>query len=234
MIRREPDGRIYLGKWEYVVIGMILVSVLDFSLETIPDQPKLYYTVLRIVELTTVCFFTVEYIVRVSLSRPRRSYLFSFWGIIDLLAILPFYLALGFDLRSLRVLQVFRILRLVKLIRYNSAILRFHRAFVIVKDELALFGFVALLVIFISLAGIYLFENEAQPAVFSSIFASMWWAIVTLTTVGYGDVYPVTVGGKIFTFFVLMVGLGVVAVPTGLIASALSKVREEQAQKCAN
>jgi voltage-gated potassium channel len=80
--------------------------------------------------------------------------------------------------------------------------------------------------IFITSAGIYYFENEAQPETFKSIFHSAWWAIVTLTSVGYGDVYPITVGGRIFTFFVLMIGLGIVTVPAGLIASALSKARE--------
>ena len=80
--------------------------------------------------------------------------------------------------------------------------------------------------IFITSAGIYYFENEAQPETFKSIFHSAWWAIVTLTSVGYGDVYPITVGGRIFTFFVLMIGLGIVTVPAGLIATALSKARE--------
>ncbi len=79
--------------------------------------------------------------------------------------------------------------------------------------------------LFLSFFGIYYFENEAQPAAFASIFHSLWWAVATLTTVGYGDVYPVTVGGRIFTFVVLMVGLGIVAVPAGLVSSALSEAR---------
>ena len=80
--------------------------------------------------------------------------------------------------------------------------------------------------IFIVSAGIYFFEHEAQPDKFQSIFHSMWWTIVTLTTVGYGDVYPITAGGKIFTFFILILGLGIVTVPAGLVASSLSKARE--------
>ena len=85
---------------------------------------------------------------------------------------------------------------------------------------------ITLVLIFITSAGIYYFENEAQPEVFSSIFHSAWWSMVTLTTVGYGDVYPITLGGKIFTFFVLMIGVGFVTVPAGLVATALSKARE--------
>ena len=80
--------------------------------------------------------------------------------------------------------------------------------------------------LFIVSAGIYSFENEVQPEIFKSVFHSGWWSIVTLTTVGYGDVYPITLGGKVFTFFVLMIGIGVVAVPAGLVGTALSKARE--------
>ena len=94
------------------------------------------------------------------------------------------------------------------------------------KEEVALFLIATLILIFIVSAGIYFFENEAQPDKFQSVFHSMWWTIVTLTTVGYGDVYPITVGGKIFTFFILILGLGIVTIPAGLVASALSKARE--------
>ena len=87
------------------------------------------------------------------------------------------------------------------------------------------------MLLFFSAVGIYYFESAAQPDSFSSIFQSMWWAVATLTTVGYGDVYPITVGGKLFTFFVLMVGLGIVAVPTGLVASALSTAREMEKEQ---
>ena len=111
--------------------------------------------------------------------------------------------------------------------RYSKAIRRFHVAFRLAKEEFVLFAFVAVMILYLSAVGIYYFENEAQPEHFRSVFHSLWWAVATLTTVGYGDVYPVTVGGKIFTFFVLMVGLGIVAVPAGLVASALSKAREE-------
>ena len=85
-----------------------------------------------------------------------------------------------------------------------------------------------MILLYLSSVGIYYFENSAQPNAFKSIFHSLWWAIATLTTVGYGDVYPVTAGGKVFTFFVLSIGLGVIAVPTGMVASALAKARDEE------
>ena len=153
------------------------------------------------------------------------KYIFSFYGIIDVLAIVPFFLR-AFDLRFLRAFRIFRIFRALKLIRYNKAINRFNMAMEIVKEELILFFIVILILIFIVSAGIYFFENEAQPDDFKSIFHSAWWSIVTLTTVGYGDVYPITLGGKIFTFFVLIIGVGVVTIPAGLIGSALSQARD--------
>lgn len=103
---------------------------------------------------------------------------------------------------------------------------RFYIAFKIVKEEIMLFLMVTAIFLFLTSAGIYYFENEAQPEIFKSIFHSGWWSVVTLTTVGYGDVYPITLGGKIFTFFILILGVGVVTIPAGLVASALTKARE--------
>jgi len=153
---------------------------------------------------------------------------FSFYGLVDLAAIIPFYISSGLDLRAVRVFRLFRLIRILKLLKYNAALNRFRRALQIAKEELILFGLLAGIVLYLSAAGIYFFEYPAQPDQFSSVFHSLWWALTTLTTVGYGDMYPVTIGGKIFTFFVLVVGLGIVAVPTGLVASALSKARSEE------
>jgi len=119
-----------------------------------------------------------------------------------------------------------RLFRVFKLVRYSKAIQRFHRAFVIAREELVLYFAVTLLLLYMAAVGIYFFENKAQPDVFTSVPHSLWWAVATLTTVGYGDVYPITAGGRLFTFLVLIIGLGVVAVPAGLVASALSKARE--------
>jgi len=123
------------------------------------------------------------------------------------------------------------LVRILKLFKYSKAIKQFHRALVIAKEELILFGFVAAIMLYLSAVGIYYFENAAQPEQFKSVFHSLWWAVTTLTTVGYGDMFPVTTGGKLFTFFVLMIGLGIVAVPTGLVASALSQARAENMSK---
>jgi voltage-gated potassium channel len=109
------------------------------------------------------------------------------------------------------------------LARYSSALRRFGRAFIDAKEELVVFTAFTLIILWLAAVGIYYCENAAQPELFSSVFHSLWWAVATLTTVGYGDIYPITVGGRLFTFLILMLGLSVVAVPAGILSSALSQ-----------
>ncbi len=211
----------------FVIQFLIIVSLVSFSLDTLPDLSSRTKHILHIIEVITVSIFTAEYLLRIYTAEKKLRFIFSFYGLVDLIAILPFYIATGFDLRSVRIFRLFRLLRILKLFRYNQAINRFHRALIIAKEELILFGFIAIIMLYLSAVGIYYFEHAAQPEQFQSVFHSLWWAVTTLTTVGYGDMYPITTGGKIFTFFVLMIGLGMVAVPIGLVASALSSVRDE-------
>jgi voltage-gated potassium channel len=146
---------------------------------------------------------------------------------VDLLAVIPFYVSSGIDLRSIRIFRLFRLFRIFKLLKYNSAIDRLLHAFKDIKKELFIFLVATIFLLYVSSVGIYYFENAVQPEQFKSVFHSMWWAVATLTTVGYGDVYPITAGGKIFTTFIVFIGMGLVAVPTGLFASALSKTFKE-------
>jgi len=208
---------------------LIIVSLVTFSIDTLPDLSPSTKEFLRLIEVITVVIFSLEYVLRLVAAEKVFKFAFSFFGLIDLAAILPFYIATGLDLRAIRVFRLLRVLRILKLLKYNQAISRFNRAFVIAKEELILFGIVAGILLYLSAVGIYYFENGAQPDQFKSVFHSLWWAVTTLTTVGYGDMYPITAGGRLFTFFVLTIGLGIVAVPTGLIASALSQVRNEDA-----
>ncbi len=205
---------------------LIVLSLISFSIETLPNITERTKTLLRSFEVFSVAVFTIEYLLRVIVATNKRAFLFSFFGIVDLCSILPFYLATGLDLRSVRSLRFLRLVRIFKLARYSAAVRRIHRAFNIAKEELALFLFAMGIILFLAGVGIYYFENPAQPEAFCSVFHSLWWAVATLTTVGYGDIYPITVGGKIFTFFILILGLGVVSVPAGMVASALSKARE--------
>ena len=221
------DNTTKKGKYfDYFIQLIIVLSLISFSLETLPNITEEFRLVLEKFEFVSIVIFSIEYVLRVLVTKKPLRYIFSFYGIVDILAILPFYLNRFLDLRFLRAFRVFRIFRALKLIRYNKALNRFNVAFKIVKEELVLFFIVILIMLFIVSAGIYSFENEAQPEIFKSVFHSGWWSIVTLTTVGYGDVYPITLGGKVFTFFVLMIGIGVVAVPAGLVGTALSKARE--------
>ena len=222
------DNSTKKGKiFDYTIQLLILLSLVAFSIETLPNNSDELIEFLYVFEIFCITVFSIEYFLRILISNKPFNYIFSFYGIIDFLAIIPYYLS-SIDLRFLRAFRVFRVFRAFKLIRYNKALNRFQIAYRIVKEELTLFLVVILILLFIVSAGIYFFENQAQPEVFKSIFHSSWWSIVTLTTVGYGDVYPITLGGKIFTFFVLIIGVGVVTVPAGLVATSLSKAREIQ------
>ncbi len=227
---REMPSLLDRPPWSIVIGVLILVSILGFSVETLPDLSKTTRFYLSLLEITTVGIFTIEYLARVALAKRKIDYIFSFMGLIDLLAIIPFYLALYVDLRPLRLLRLLRFIRLLKLVRYNAAFSRFSRALAMAREELIIFSVASAIVLYLSAAGIYYFEHPVQPDVYRSIFDALWWAIATLTTVGYGDIYPVTAGGRGFTFIVLMIGLGLVAVPTGIVASSLSAVRREEAK----
>ncbi len=215
-------GRIF----DLFIQSLIVLSLITFSLETLPDLSDLTRQWLHYIEIATVAVFTVEYISRLIVSDRKLGFVFSFYGIIDLVSILPFYVASGIDLRSIRVFRLLRLFRAFKLVRYSKAVRRFHRALLIAKEEIILYLMVTLLLLYFAAVGIYHFENPVQPDTFSSVFHSLWWAVCTLTTVGYGDVYPITVGGRIFTFVILLIGLGVVSVPAGLVSSALTEARK--------
>lgn len=214
--------------FDIFILTIIVLSLITFSIETLPDLAITTKQYLRYFEVVSVILFTIEYALRIIVADSRPRFVFSFYGLIDLIAILPFYLQTGVDLRSIRIFRLLRVFRLLKIFRYSRAIQRFKNTFVSIKAELALFMLATVMLLYVSAVGIYYFENKVQPEVFKSIFHSLWWAVATLTTVGYGDVYPITAGGKTFTFVMLMVGLGVIAVPTGLIASAMTKAIEDE------
>lgn len=208
---------------------LIFVSIISFTLETIPGLNTSLIGVLKGIEILTVVLFTIEYFLRFLVADKKIKFIFSFYGLIDLFAILPFYIASGIDLRSVRIIRLLRLFRLFKFLRYGKAIERFKLAFLSIKEEMILFLVFTLFLVYVSSIGIYYCESEAQPESFSSIFHSLWWSIVTLTTVGYGDTFPITAGGRMFASVVMIVGIGVVAVPSGLVASALTKVfRDEE------
>ena len=207
---------------------LIVLTMIAFSIETLPDLSPQTRSALALFEVVSVAIFSIEYVVRLYAAENRIGFITSFFGVVDLLAIMPFYLSFGIDLRSIRVLRLFRLFRVLKLARYNKAIHRFQRAIIIAREEIILFFVLSMIMLYLSAVGLYYFEHDAQPVAFASIFHALWWAVVTLTTVGYGDAYPITIGGRIFTFLILLVGLGVIAVPTGIITSSLQQARDDQ------
>lgn len=216
-----------------IIITTIIITVVSIILESEPALHEQFKPTFIAIEYFSLFVFSVEYLMRVwsapespklKYQTPRKariSYIFSFHAIIDLLAILPMFLSLfSIDLRFVRMV---RLLRVFKLTRYNSAMTTLLS--VIKKEANALFSIMFVIVIIVTIASscIYLLEHQAQPESFGSILKSMWWSIVTLSTVGYGDVSPVTPMGKLFGGVIMLAGIGLVALPAGLLASAFSE-----------
>ncbi|MDA7797843.1 ion transporter, partial [Flavobacteriaceae bacterium] len=178
--------------------------------------------------LISILIFSFEYIYRIVANYKKsgwvgiKNYVFSFFGFIDLISILPFYLKqfVLLDGRFFRILRLFRLTRVFKLGRDSKSLKLFIKALSAVKNELKFTLFLSILTILFSASAIYFLENKAQPEVFSSITASVWWATVSLATVGYGDIVPVTIWGKIFASIISLVGIGIVAIPTGIISAS--------------
>lgn len=217
--------------FDLTVQATIVISLIAVSIETLPSLSIPAMAAIGIIEVVVVCLFTLEYLVRLLVAPKKLDFILSFWGIIDLLAILPYYLlfigfGVGFDLIVLRAFRLLRIIRIFKLARYSRSIARLGLALKIAKDDLLLALIGASIMLFVASFGIYQFENSAQPETFTSVFDSLWWALSTLTTVGYGDIYPITLGGKIFTGAILMIGLGVVALPAAIISSSLTEAKK--------
>ena len=209
-----------------IIQFMILTSAVAFVLETESAFDK-YESYFIIIDWSFLTLFSVEYILRVYTAPNRKAFIFSFFGIIDLLAILPALVLIpGF--RVLRVLRFLRIFRIFKATRFVLAVDRMIEALGEVRRELLALVILCSLFVYLAACGIYFFEKDAQPEAFGSIPDAMWWAIVSLTTIGYGDVYPVTSGGKIFTALVALVGVGLIAIPSGLLASVLTEARVEE------
>jgi voltage-gated potassium channel len=225
----DPESR--HGKWFAILVQLlILVSIIDFSLDTMPDLEPHTRSVLSVIETVTVIFFTVEYLLRLYVAESKPRFLFSFFGIVDLLAIAPYYLGLAVDLRGVRGVRILRLFRILKFARYTRALTRIRKAFVAIKEPLIVYMITTLLLVYLASVGIYYFERDKQPEYFGSVFHAMWWSIATLTTVGYGDVVPVTLGGRIFTGLVLLFGIGVISVPSALMAAALVEQDSENQQ----
>jgi voltage-gated potassium channel len=224
------------GKWfDIVLLWAIVLSVLVVFLESISELRTSYGDVFYYLEWFFTILFSIEYILRIISTKKTFGYIFSFYGIIDVLAILPTYLSLVIAgsqyflvIRILRLLRVFRILKLTHMIR-QAAILR--KALIASRGKIAVFLFAVLTLIVIIGAVMYVIEGPENG--FTSIPFSMYWAIVTMTTVGYGDISPQTTIGQIFASFVMIMGYAIIAVPTGIVSVEIADVtKKASAQVC--
>ncbi|MDH7569498.1 MAG: ion transporter [Armatimonadota bacterium] len=228
------------------LMALILLNVLAVALETVEGLHARYGGLFDAFELFSVIVFTVEYLLRlwVCVCEPRFRH--PLWGrlrfaltpmaLVDLAAILPFYLPMVVsDLRFLRVARLFRLARLLKMGRYSEAMQTLAVVINSRREGLLVTGFTLAILCVLASGLIYFAEHDAQPAAFSSIPQSMWWTVVTLTTVGYGDVYPITPLGRLLAAVIAILGIGMFALPAGLLASGfieeVQRQRRDEAQK---
>ncbi len=224
------------------LVTLIFFNILMVILETVDSLYVKYNSFFKYFEFFSVTIFSIEYIGRLwscvenkakneSDGKARIKYIFSFSAIIDAIAILPSLLALLFPTVDLRFVRALRIIRLLKFSRYSSSI---NTLLIVLWDQRKSFGaafFILFIILIISSSGMYIVEKDIQPEKFGSIPQSMWWSIVTLTTVGYGDVYPVTSMGKFFGSIIIILGIGTVALPSGILASAFTEHTKRNQKK---
>ncbi len=214
-----------------LLLILIGINVIAVTLETVNDIYYQYRDLFTYLEIFSVMVFTLEYVLRIwtsveqkpnqSAFKTRIEFIKSPLAIIDLVAILPFYLSLFFAI-DLRFLRVLRLLRVLKLTRYSVAMKVLFDVFKEESSTIFAAIFILLVILVLAACGIYLVEHNAQPEVFGSIPQAMWWSTVTLTTVGYGDVTPITTLGKIFGGLITILGVGMAALPAGILASGLA------------
>lgn len=229
---------------DYIIISLIILNVIDIILESVLSLSRSHQLFFRAFEFFSVLVFSIEYLARLWSCpdipngkysddwKGRLRYMISPMAVIDLLAIAPFYLSLFISI-DLRFLRVIRLMRIFKLTRYSPA---FRVLLSVLQKEapaLSAAFYVLLILLTIASSGIYLIEHKVQPEAFGSIPAAMWWAMATLTTVGYGDVVPITAWGKFFGGCITIIGMGMVALPAAILASGFSdelRSRREQYQ----
>lgn len=241
LFKVDAGGRI--GCWlDYAIVLLIVANVVAVMLETVDPLYEAYGRQFYIFEAISVAVFTIEYTGRLWAATEHPEYEHWLWGrlryafspfmVIDLIAILPFYLVAMGNMRMLRALRLLRFLRLLKLTRYSESLQLLKDAVRMKREELVITGFVGVVLLLLSSSMMYFAERVAQPEAFSSIPAALWWGVVTLTTVGYGDVHPVTTLGQAIGAIVAVIGVGLFALPASILASGLIEAARGETVSC--
>lgn len=232
VIDNDSNSNQYSQWFDSFIIGLIILNVIAIILDSFESLSSIYGNFFWYFEFISCSIFSLEYLLRAltaDFKFPHKYYLVSVWkymkssmAIIDLLAVLPFFLPMIFmlDFRAIRLLRLVRLLRILKLNRYFSSFKIIWNVLKSKKEELSVTIFITFVLLVIASTLMYFIENSAQPDSFPNILSSFWWAIATLTTVGYGDVYPVTAWGKVISSIIALLGIGLVALPTGILSSA--------------
>lgn len=244
LIEKGSHGSIINLLFDYFIIILIVLNIIAIALDTVAGLAPKFLSLLKVFEIVSIGIFTVEYLMRIyvsDLTHPAKSklqsvlkFIVSPFGIIDLLAILPFYIPfiIKVDLRFLRIMRLIRFFRVLKISRYNDTLKLIKDVLKEKKAELGMTFFIAFLILLISGFIMYSVESPVQPEKFPNVFASLWWAVATLTTVGYGDIYPVTAIGKIISGIVAVMGIGLIALPTGIISAGfIDKMNKAKIEK---
>lgn len=225
--------------FDIILLWLILASLLTVLFDSIPFMQSKFSLPLKAAEWVFTLLFTIEYIARILVSPKKSQYIFSFYGVVDLLAILPGYISLLIPglyfmmvVRALRLLRVFRILRLGRYLNASDTLIR-----ALVASRYKITVFIGSILTIVTIVGALLYLIEGPENGFTSIPIGMYWAIVTLTTVGFGDITPQTPLGRILASLVMLMGYGILAVPTGIVTSQLTAQALEEkkiSHKCAN
>jgi len=219
-----------LGRlFDLVLLWVILFSILVVMLESVPQLNQSYKEIFFWIEWILTGVFTLEYILRIWISEKKTKYIFSFWGIIDFLSVLPTYLSIlltGYHyLIIVRIFRLLRVFRILKLVRFNNEAQSLINA---LKSSMYKIGvFLMAVLAIVTFLGALMYVVESNDEGFTSIPQSIYWAIVTVTTVGYGDMVPESVLGKIISSFAMIIGYAIIAVPTGIVTVGISKASNE-------
>ena len=222
-------------QFDVVLLWIILLSVVVVMLESVPEIGEGYPSVFFVLEWVLTIIFSIEYLLRIWISPKPVAYMFSFWGIIDLLSILPTYLSLfivGYHyLLVVRIFRLLRVFRVLKLARFNAEAQTLREAMKASAYKISIFLLSVLAIV--TLLGTVMYVIEGGEKGFTSIPKSIYWAIVTVTTVGYGDLVPHSVLGKIISSIAMILGYAIIAVPTGIVTVEMSK-SEKNNKECLN